>query len=88
MGLFFDQQKNSSVIAKDRLKILLLAERIQCAPTLLQMLKNDLIQTANKYVIVQNHLVTITYNALNDTVTANFPLEHNNFRKRNPYTNV
>ena len=88
MGLFSEQRKNSSMIAKDRLKMLLLAERIQCTPNILVMLRNDMIKTANKYVIVQNHLVTVTYNALNDTVTANFPLEHNNFRKRNPYTNV
>ena len=88
MGLFFDDYQNSSTIAKDRLKTLILAERIHCSPNILKMLKNDMILTANKYVIIKENQVTVTYDIINDMVTACFPLEHNHLRKRNRFTNV
>ena len=82
MKLFSGCKRNSGVIAKDRLKLLLTAERIQCSPNLMIMLKNDMIQTASKYVVINEKQVTITYSQFSDQVVARFPLEHNNLRKR------
>lgn len=82
MALFSKTKRNSSTVAKDRLKLLLLAERINCSPNMLIMLKNDMIQTANKYVVVNEKQVSITYSQSSDVVIASFPLEHNNLRKR------
>jgi cell division topological specificity factor len=79
---------HSSVIAKDRLKLLLLAERIQCSPNMLIMLKNDMIKTASKYVIIKEHMVSVSYNQTNNMITAIFPLDHHSFRKGNHFTNV
>lgn len=88
MGLFSRSQRNSSTVAKDRLKLLLVAERIHCSPNMLIMFKNDMIQTASKYVVINEKQVSITYSQSSDVVIASFPLEHNNLRKRNQETHV
>ena len=88
MGLFSRSRRNSSTVAKDRLKLLLVAERIDCSPNMLIMLKNDMIQTANKYVVVNESRVSITYSHTSDMVIASFPLEHNTLKKRNQETNA
>lgn len=88
MGLFFGKKRNSSSVAKERLKLLLVAERIHCSPNMLIMLKNDMIQTASKYVAVNENQVSITYSQSSDEVIASFPIEHNNHKKRNQETNV
>lgn len=88
MGLFSRKKRNSSSVAKERLKLLLVAERIHCSPNMLIMLKNDMIQTASKYVVVNENQVSITYSQNSDEVIASFPLDHSNQRKRNQETNV
>lgn len=88
MGLFSNKKRNSSSVAKERLKLLLVAERIHCSPNMLIMLKNDMIQTASKYVVFNENQVSITYSASTEQVIATFPIVHNNQRKRNQNTNV
>lgn len=88
MGLFSSKKGNSSCVAKERLKLLLVAEKINCSPNMLIMLKNDMIQTASKYVVVNENQVSITYSHSTDKVIASFPIVHNNQRKGNQDTNV
>lgn len=42
MGLFSGRKPHSGLVAKERLSNLLMAERLNCSPASLQMLKNDL----------------------------------------------
>lgn len=88
MGVFSNKKRNSSSVAKERLKLLLVAERIHCSPNMLIMLKNDMIQTASKYVVFNENQVSITYSASTEQVIATFPIVHNNQKKRNQNTNV
>lgn len=88
MGVFSNKKRNSSSVAKERLKLLLVAERIHCSPNMLIMLKNDMIQTASKYVVFNENQVSITYSASMEQVIATFPIVHNNQKKRNQNTNV
>lgn len=46
------QKKNSGEIARNRLKLLLVSDRANCSPELLEMIKNDMIQAISKYVEV------------------------------------
>lgn len=48
MDLF--KKKNSSDVAKDRLKLLLVSDRANCSPEMLEMIKNDIIQVISKYM--------------------------------------
>ena len=49
MKAFFRDKKRSAGYARDRMKLLLLSERIDCSPQMMQMLKSDLIHTVKKY---------------------------------------
>ena len=50
MGFFGRKRKKSGSIAKDRLALLLVADRVSCSAQTMQMLKNDMIKAAAKYV--------------------------------------
>jgi len=44
------RKKNSGSIAKDRLKLLLVSDRANCSPELMEMIKNDIINVISKYM--------------------------------------
>lgn len=48
--LDFFKKKNSSDVAKDRLKLLLISDRANCSPEIMEMIKNDIIQVISKYM--------------------------------------
>lgn len=53
MGLFdVFKKKNSGDIAKDRLKLLLVSDRANCSPEIMELIKNDIIQVIKKYMEV------------------------------------
>lgn len=51
MGLMdFFKKKNSGEVAKDRLKLLLISDRANCSPEIMEMIKNDIIKVISKYM--------------------------------------
>lgn len=52
MRLFQWKKQTSKTIAKERLSNLLLAERIDCSPRMMLMMKNDITQTIKRYIPV------------------------------------
>ncbi len=51
MGLFeLFKKKNSSDVAKDRLKLLLVSDRANCSPDVMELIKNDIIKVISKYM--------------------------------------
>ena len=53
MGVFETKKKASSVfIAKDRLKVLLVSDRVNCTPDALEKIKLELYKTVSKYIDV------------------------------------
>ena len=53
------KKKSSSNIAKDRLKILLISDRINCSPQTLNLIKQDLIHSISKYMSIDEEHVEI-----------------------------
>ena len=53
--------RRSGLIAKDRLRLLLTSERLDCTPQMMTMLKNDMIRAVDKYFAVQEKKVEIRY---------------------------
>ena len=43
-------RKKSKSIAKERLKVLLISDRVDCSPEMMEMIKNDLIRVISKYL--------------------------------------
>ena len=51
MGIFdLFKKKNSGDVAKDRLKLLLVSDRANCSPDVMEMIKNDINQVISKYM--------------------------------------
>ena len=59
MKAFFRDKKRSAGYARDRMKLLLLSERIDCSPQMMQMLKSDLIHTVKKYLTIEEEQVKL-----------------------------
>lgn len=52
MGLFdmFNKKKTSSDYAKDRLKLVLVSDRANCSPDIMEQIKNDIIDVISRYM--------------------------------------
>ena len=59
MRAFFREKKRSAGYARDRMKLLLISERIDCSPQMMQMLKSDLIHTVKKYLTIEEEQVKL-----------------------------
>ena len=46
----FFRRKSSGDVAKDRLKLLLISDRANCSPELMELIKNDIIKVISKYM--------------------------------------
>lgn len=46
----FFKRKASSNVAKDRLKLVLVSDRANCSPEIMEQIKNDIIQVISKYI--------------------------------------
>ena len=53
------KRKTSSSIAKDRLKILLISDRVNCSPQTLNLIKQDLIHSISKYMSIDEEHMEI-----------------------------
>lgn len=56
---FFSGKNHSADYARDRMKLLLVSERIDCSPQMMKLLRNDLIHAVKKYVVIDEPGVTI-----------------------------
>ena len=45
MKTFLNERRRSAGYARDRMKLLLISERIECSPQMMKMLKSDLVHT-------------------------------------------
>lgn len=46
----FFKRKSSGSVAKDRLKLVLVSDRANCSPEIMEQIKNDIIGVISKYV--------------------------------------
>lgn len=53
------KKKSSSDVAKDRLKLLLVSDRANCSPEVMEMIKNDIIKVISKYMIIDTDALDI-----------------------------
>ena len=80
MDLF--KKKTSGDIAKDRLKLLLVSDRANCSPDVMEMIKNDIIQVITKYMEIDTEgldiqitrTVSETHNGSVPALYANIPI--------------
>ncbi|MCM1057825.1 MAG: cell division topological specificity factor MinE [Firmicutes bacterium] len=58
----FFHRKSSRQIAKDRLKILLISDRVSCSPEMLELIKTDIARVISKYMKIDAENMEIQIN--------------------------
>ena len=53
------KKKKSGDVAKDRLKILLISDRLNCSPEMMERIKNDIAQVLSKYIQIDSKKMEI-----------------------------
>jgi cell division topological specificity factor len=59
------RKKSSCQVAKDRLKILLISDRVNCSPKLLELIKKDITKVISKYMTIDSDHVEVKITAKN-----------------------
>lgn len=78
----FFHRKSSRQVAKDRLKILLISDRVNCSPEMMEMIKNDIAKVISKYMKIDAKSMEIQItktgnkgrNMKNPSLYANIPI--------------
>ena len=68
------RKKRSGHIAKDRLKLLLVSERLSCSPQM-TMLQNDVVSAVERYFTISEEQVEIRYIKEDMTFLIKIPLK-------------
>ena len=68
------RRKTSRQIAKDRLKILLISDRVNCSPELMELIKNDISKVISKYIKIDTANMEIQISKSSPMLYANIPI--------------
>ncbi|MCD7835076.1 MAG: cell division topological specificity factor MinE [Lachnospiraceae bacterium] len=59
---YYFRKKSSCQIARDRLKILLISDRVNCSPEMMELIKNDIAKVISKYMKIDTENMDIQIN--------------------------
>ncbi|MCH5342724.1 MAG: cell division topological specificity factor MinE [Acetatifactor sp.] len=59
---YFFHRKSSRQVAKDRLKILLISDRVNCSPEMMELIKTDIAKVISKYMKIDSDNMDIQIN--------------------------
>lgn len=57
------RRKSSCQVAKDRLKILLISDRVNCSPEIMELIKTDIAKVISKYMKIDSANMEIQISA-------------------------
>jgi len=84
---WFSRKSSSKDVAKSRLKFVLMQDRMNCSPEVLEMMKTDILKVIAKYVEIDENEMDIQISAPTDggaidvpVLLANIPIK--NMRKK------
>ncbi len=58
----FFRRRSSCQVAKDRLKILLISDRVNCSPEMMELIKMDIAKVLSKYMKIDSEHMEIQIN--------------------------
>ena len=68
------RRKKSCEIAKDRLKILLISDRVNCSPEMMELVKADIVNVISKYMKIDTANMDIQISKSKPALYANIPI--------------
>lgn len=71
---YFFRRKTSCQIAKDRLKILLISDRVNCSPEMMELIKTDITKVISKYMKIDTANMEIQISKTSPALYANIPI--------------
>lgn len=71
---FIFRRKSSCQIAKDRLKILLISDRVNCSTEMMEVIKNDIAKVISKYMKIDTANMEIQISKTTPALYANIPI--------------
>ena len=74
MKFILFRKKTSKQIAKDRLKILLISDRVNCSPEMMEMIKTDITKVISKYMKIDTANMEIQISKQAPVLYANIPI--------------
>lgn len=70
----FFRRKSSRQVAKDRLKILLISDRVNCSPEMMELIKTDIAKVISKYMKIDTANMEIQISKTTPALYANIPI--------------
>jgi len=70
----FFRRKKSCEIAKDRLKILLISDSVNCSPEMMELIKADIVKVISKYMKIDTANMEIQMSKSSPALYANIPI--------------
>ena len=70
----FFRRKSSCQVANDRLKILLISDRANCSPEMLDLIKVDIAKVISKYMKIDTDNMEIQISKTSPALCANIPI--------------
>lgn len=71
---YFFRRKSSCQTAKDRLKILLISDRVNCSPEMMELIKTDIAKVISKYMKIDTANMEIQISKTSPALYANIPI--------------
>ncbi len=83
---FFNKKDSSKSVAKERLKLVLVHDRANCSPEVLEMMKGDIMRTISEYIDIDEEGLDVHITQTEDSegkpaLVANIPIK--NLRRNN-----
>jgi len=73
---YFPQKRNSGNIAKERLRLLLVADRASCSPETLEIIRREVINVISKYIEIDKDTAIIEFEGKKSPrIFANIPIK-------------
>jgi cell division topological specificity factor len=84
LNRLFGQQEKSGAVAKQRLQMVLIHDRSEVSPGLLELIKDDIVAVIAKHLTIDsdNVEVNLTQSARESRLVAEIPLVSGNGRRR------
>ncbi len=88
LGFLFPERRNTAVIARDRLKIVLAHERAsRAAPDFLPALQKDLLDVVGRYVEIRDEMLHVNVGRAGETSLLEINVEIDGAKVRPPHKN-
>ena len=68
LGLAYKEERSSSEIARQRLRLVLIQDRVELAPDVMQQMKQEILEVVSKYMVVEDDFIEFEVRRLEELI--------------------